>query len=154
MRGKVDLIVGMLWASPITAVCFIFYVLPFWVLGWYRYVGFYETAWVWKLQETAPSFVHKLWSGWAGHALGNLVVMIEEPDISRYTGVILTHELQHVDQCMRLGIFQPIMYGLNNLIIRFGCKNSHPYYDNPFEIDARRGAGQIIDVKARKLSDN
>jgi hypothetical protein len=47
---------------------------------------------------------------------------------------------------MRLGIFQPIMYGLNMLAIKVGCPGSDPYYDNCFEIDARRSAGQVIDV--------
>ena len=147
MKSKLALVLGMIWASPITAVCFLFYILPFWALGWYRYIGFRDVAWLWKVQETAPDWLHRLWKGWAGHCVGNAIVMIEDPDISKRFQVVLTHEQEHVYQCMKLGVFQPIFYYLIRLVIWVSCSHAHPYYDNPFEIDARRAAGQVIDYK-------
>lgn len=149
MKSKLSLALGMIWASPITLVCFVFYVLPCWAMKWYEYIGYHDIVWAWKIREEAPEWMHKLWKGWAGHCVGNIVVVIERPEKSQYAGVIMTHEQQHAVQCMRLGVFQPIMYFLNKLVIRYACKNSHPYFDNPFEIDARRGAGQVIDYKKR-----
>jgi hypothetical protein len=46
---------------------------------------------------------------------------------------------------MTLGIFQPILYGLFSMVIYLFLKKSDYYWSNPFEIEARRVAGQIID---------
>lgn len=153
MAAKFRFFLGLLWAAPITVACFLLYVVPLWSMRWYEYVGFHELAWVWKLREDAPDWLHRRWKGWAGHAFGNIVVVVEKPNISRYTWVILTHELQHVRQYMRLGVLQPIMYFLTYFAIRWACKNSHAYYDNPFELDARRGAGQTVDVQVKARSN-
>ena len=61
--------------------------------------------------------------------------------------IVLRREQEHVHQCMVLGVFQPILYGLNYLTIKIACRHSDPYYSNSFEIDARRAAGQVVDVE-------
>lgn len=149
MKITASLVSGIVWASPITIVCFLFYVLPCWVMGWYEYIGWRDNCWLWKVKMQAPEFMHRMWKGWAGHCVGNIVVMVESPDASKRFQIVLVHEQQHVRQCMRLGIVQPILYYANRLAITWACKNSHSYYDNPFEIDARRGAGQYVDYKQR-----
>ena len=144
--NKAKLFAGMAFASPITVVCFLFYILPCITMKWYKSLGWMDYAWVFVVnEEKSPKFINNYWKKWAGHAMGNLVVMKKyDPVLNQTT---LTHELEHCKQCMRLGVFQPILYALFYLAIKFGCKNSDPYYSNCFEIDARRAAGQVIDVE-------
>ena len=145
----------MIWAAPITIVCFVFYVLPFWLLGWYEYIGWYENCWAWKLRSSAPEVIQRLWKNWAGHCVGNMIVMVERPEACKRFQVVLVHEQQHVIQCMKLGVFQPILYCANRLAIAWACKNLDPYKANIFEIDARVAAGQsIVDGILRKKNQD
>ena len=142
MLSKIKKFLGYLWASPITLLGLL-YASAFWALGWYKWAGRHSDALVWQVsEEDCPEWLRKYWKSWDGHAIGNVVVLKYLPSEIPTT---LTHELKHVDQVMRLGIFQPIVYGLSFLAIKYGCPGSNPYYDNPFEIDARRAAGQVID---------
>lgn len=137
-------VLGYIWASPVTFFG-LMYVLLFWLFGWYRWKRFHDVSMVWEWNETiTPKFLQKMWGTFVGHAIGNVVVVKGTYD--RIEPAIV-HENEHVWQCMRLGIFQPIMYFLNLITIWLGCRNSNHYYSNPFEIDARRGAGQLIDVE-------
>lgn len=139
-------ILGFIWASPVTFTGLI-YVLLFTLFGWYKHIPTKGPALVWLVQtEKAPKWLMNRWSRWGGHAVGNVVVV--KYDLESNNGkTTLTHELEHVYQCMVLGIFQPIFYGLIWLIIKVGCKECHPYFSHPFEIDARRAAGQLVDVE-------
>lgn len=140
---KFKAILGYFWASPITLAGLIYAGL-FNLFRWYKFHGRDGEALVWLVNfDKSPRWLTRAWTGWAGHAIGNVVVMTRDPKEDAST---LVHEKKHVNQCMRLGIFQPIMYGLIMLAIKLGCTDSDPYYDNPFEIDARRHTGQLIDV--------
>lgn len=71
------------------------------------------------------------------------------PEESKYSQIILKHELTHTRQCMILGVFQPIIYALNYIagaILSKTIGHVDGYYDNIFEVNARREAGQIIDI--------
>ena len=140
------------WAFPVTFFGLIYSVL-FWKLGWHKFRGVHGDALVWVVDDSkAPGWLMSLWKGWAGHAIGNVIVMRSE-DYAE--GSTLVHEQKHVDQVMRLGVFQPIVYAINMLAIKVGCVGSDPYYSNPFEIDARRAAGQLVDVEGalKKLKE-
>lgn len=137
-------VLGFLWAAPVT-VAGLAYVALFQALGWYSSLGRHGDAWAWRLNpDSAPAWLNKAWVRWGGHCIGNVVVLKYGPDTDRGR-VTLRHEQEHVRQCMALGIFQPILYGLAYLGL-LACKHAHPYYDNPFEIDARRASGQVVDV--------
>lgn len=142
MWSKLKKCLGYAWASPVTAVGLL-YASACHAIGWYRWVGVKEDALVWQVTNKSPMWLLKLWSAWAGHAIGNVVVMnvnfVTKPKF-------LQHELVHVRQCMRLGVFHPIIYGITYLAIKLGCETSHPYWDQVFEIDARRAVGQPVDV--------
>ena len=142
MWDKFKRALGYFWASPVTVVGLI-YTGTFNLFRWYKWHGLEGDALVWTASEGAPGWLKRAWSGWGGHAIGNVVVLTKTPLAGDST---LTHEQKHVNQCMRLGIFQPIFYGLSLLFIKIGCTDSDPYYDNPFEIDARRHTGELIDV--------
>lgn len=143
MWDKAKKILGYVWASPVTAVG-LTYAGLFHVLGWYNWHGRRDDALVWRVSASAPGALKHLWDGWDGHAVGNVIVLNCDPSMKPKQ---LTHEMAHTRQTMRLGIFHPIIYGINYLAIRAGCGSSHPYWSNPFEIDARRAAGQLVDVE-------
>ena len=136
-------VLGFAWSSPVTAIGLL-YVLPLWALGWYTYLSTTGDALVWMLSDSSPGWFKKLWSPWVGQTIGNVIVIRFKPDTDRGR-VALKHELHHVKQFMKLGVFLPVLYALAYAGL-CTCSHAHPYYDNPFEIDARRAAGQVIDV--------
>lgn len=138
---------GFMWALPLSLLM-LAYVLLFSALGWYNFIGVREKiGLVWFVNESkAPGWLNQFWDGWAGHACGNVIVL--KYDLTnRYGQITLKHELEHVRQCMKFGVFQPLLYALVYLTIKIGCRNSNPYFSNIFEVDARRGAGQLVDVE-------
>lgn len=88
----------------------------------------------WLDRQMAPG-------GWNGFAIG--AVMFVREGASETT---ITHEERHVLQQMVFGVFQPILYGIFVVVIYLFIRNKHPYYDNPFERDARKSAGQQVDI--------
>lgn len=153
MLDKIKKYLGYAWASPMTLLGVI-YTSTFSALKWYKWHGVEGDAMVWTTSfNTSPTLLKRMWMGWGGHAVGNVVVINENAIMNAR---ILVHEQKHVDQMMRLGIFQPIIYGLCYVGIKLGCPGSSPYYDNPFEVDARRHAGQIVDVMgaAKKIVES
>lgn len=143
---KFKKILGYLWAAPVTL--FGLYAFIFGLLGWYKWQGIYGDGLVWTVkQDTAPKWLLSLWKEWAGHGVGNVVVLKRETALQSST---LTHELRHVSQCMRLGVFQPIVYAICMLAIKLGCPGTDSYSYVPFEVDARRHAGQEIDVTSKE----
>jgi hypothetical protein len=73
--------------------------------------------------------------GYCAITLGHVVLMTPEspPDI-------LAHEMVHVRQGERWGpLFLPL-YLLSMGLIR--ARGGHPYWDNPFEVEARGRAGE------------
>lgn len=131
-------------AGPVT-ILGLLYVKIFSLMGWYTYAGKFGDALVWTTnQSKLPDFMQKLWKDWGGHTVGQVVVL-KKPEIDK---TILIHEQEHVRQFMVLGIFQPILYAICSIAIKIGCKKSDWYYSNPFEIEARRAAGQVVDVES------
>ena len=137
-------IIGYTWAFPVTFIG-LTYASFFKVMGWYKWHGIEGDAMVWLVDHSkSPNWLKNLWKGWGGHAIGNVIILSESPQLKP---MILKHEQKHVDQVMKLGIFQPFIYAISSIGIYLGCSGSDHYYSNPFEVDARRHAGQIIDVE-------
>lgn len=82
---------------------------------------------------------HKRWSG---VSIGS-VIIINPFYQSAQTRL---HERRHSDQVFLFGVLQPILYVLSTLVIYLFFWNLHAYLDNPFERDARRHAGQQVDI--------
>jgi hypothetical protein len=144
MLATIKRILGFIWAFPITLVGLV-YVIPFTLFGWYDELGARDDALVWLVnEERSPVWLLNFWKKWGGHCIGNVVVVRRDPETERGL-MTLRHEQEHVRQCMTLGIFQPIAYGVAYLAL-MTCRYAHPYYDNPLEVDARRAAGQVVDV--------
>ncbi len=134
---------GYIWALPLTLLAFIYVGLMV-LTRQYKWQGIYGDAFVFKTRQTKMiSLMKKIWRGWAGHAFGQVVVV--KYDTNFITGFrILCHEREHVNQCIRFGIFQPIFF-VFMMFVLWLTRHGHPYYDNPFEIAARRSAGQEVD---------
>ena len=147
MKDRILLVLGTLWALPITLVC-IWYALACWALGWYRFIGWRQRALVWcHSGKPMAGWMTNLWKGWDGHSMGSLVVVRKDPSESDNAARMLTHELEHTRQANILGVFHPVVYGMVYVSLKLlGDKNVHPYYDNPFEVAARREAKQPIDI--------
>ena len=147
--NTVKFTLGILWALPVTLISFLFYVGPFWLFRWYRLVGWRQLAFVFHLSDSAPQWLKDRWLHWAGATVGNVIVMKPFPEESKYSQIILTHEMTHVRQIMILGVFQPLVYVLNYIagtILKKTVGHVDGYYDGIFEVHARRCAGQIIDI--------
>jgi hypothetical protein len=149
---KFILVLGVLWALPVTIIPFLFYILPLWIFRKYRFDGWDENAFIWIIDAESlgttwfDTMLKTAWAGWAGSTVGNIIVMKGRKTKDDWYKQALIHEKEHVHQIMVLGIFQPILYVLCYLVGRFVLRNTNGYYDNIFEIDARRRTGQLIDV--------
>ena len=142
-------VLGVIWASPVTLLNFLLHVGPLWLLQAYEYVGRRDEALVWALRPAdnlwwGVRWVTRLWEGWGANSVGNIIVFRRHPATWKSNNT-LAHELEHTNQVMRLGVLQPILYVLNYLT-GLAIRGAHPYYDNMFEVAARRRAGQIVDV--------
>lgn len=146
MLSKLLRVLGFVWAAPCTFAGLV-YVAFCAAMKWYDFLGARGDALVWKVNMSkSPLWLQNFWAHWGGHTLGNVIVVRDMPDETPRGAIILNHELIHTKQCMRLGIFQPLIYLGCYLGAKVGCDYADPYYDTIFEIDARRGAGQIVDI--------
>lgn len=137
---------GWTWAAPLTllGLCLVGVVAS---LGWCSSVGRREDALVWLVAPSCPSWLRRWW--WLhedAHALGNVVVTGVDPD-NHLGRVVLRHQQARVGQMMRLGVLYPLAWATVWLIIRWTCVHSMARYTHPFAVDARRAAGQLIDVE-------
>jgi hypothetical protein len=144
--NKLRRVLGWCWASPLT-LCGLLYVVPFDILGWHRPIGTHGDAMVWQLvPERAPGWLTFAWRHGSGHAVGNVVVL--NANLDTHQGrVVLKHEQDRVRQAMVLGAFYPLFYAVMWLGIRLACPRSSTHFSHPFELEARRAAGQTIDVE-------
>ena len=142
--SKFTRIVCLAWAMPLTLFG-LAYAALFAAVGWYSWVGTLGDALVWRVQlDRSPAWLVRVWRGWTGHGVGNVVVLnIDHLTPRGHT--VLHHEQAHVRQAMRFGALFPLLYGLG-YTLAWALPRSYALYDNPFEVDARRSAGQVIDV--------
>ena len=75
--------------------------------------------------------------GWAGFSLGNCAFVSDQSSLKT-----IIHEKRHCLQNYLFGVLFLIFYLLISLFIYVFLKSKHFYFDNQFEIDARRAADQ------------
>jgi hypothetical protein len=125
------------------------YILFAWIPGWIRFYKFQHGVVFFELREEEFGWAHwymKLWQDWAGAAVMGASILrdtIEEKP--RYT-VTMVHEGRHSLQIFILGLLQPIAYVSHSVFIFLFQKDKHAYHDNWFERDARRAAGQLVEI--------
>jgi hypothetical protein len=146
-------LLGFIWALPATIPTWLFYILPAWALGWIRLDGSADflVAQFSVNDETVKNWYTRFWKDWGGFGGPCVVILKDDPkDSSRYARTLL-HERRHAFQILCLGIFQPVIYILISGALWVSAKvgispDTHPYLDNPFERDARKAAGQMVDI--------
>ena len=140
---------GYAWGSINTLIGLI-YVLPLLLLRWYSYSHAMKTpkgaralVFIVDFKKAPKWFGRSLTSFWYGRTFGNIIILRDLID-----GDSAIHQSVHVDQYMKVGPFALPLYGLGWLAARLVGENA--YFMNPFEVAARRYAGQPVDVRPIK----
>lgn len=142
-------------------LCFIIswiYVLWLWHIsgdikfeGWVRWRFFIPIA-RFRLIST-KSWYAKLWAKFYGFG-GLLLIMIHRDeageDDDEFVEETIVHEVRHVFQVLILGTMFWILFGIIFIIIKVFTKKN-PYYNHPFEIDARAATQRWIDRGRPKI---
>ena len=81
--------------------------------------------------------------GWGGFAAGCNILILDTGSDTRWVRS-LKHEHAHVIQNYKYGIAFFVLYILIAVGIYLFEKELHPYYDHPYEMEARVEAGQPI----------
>lgn len=133
-------ILGMLWCLPVGLLCWVFYILPAWALGWLRFAGLAEFG-VARFYVTDRGDWHRRrWAPWGGLALPYAIMlntMLFEVEL---------HELRHTKQWLLLGPLFPFVY-LGGLIAAGG------YAGNFLETDANRSMERELERRRRYASE-
>jgi len=147
-------LLGFLWALPATIICWLFYILPLMAFRELKYEGKLDTfVWEFKNPINPTSWYDKLWARWAGWS-GPCVLILHEDVYKDVNKLKITriHELRHCKDQFKWGIFFYPAYflasawlAISNLWKKKEDKK-HIYYSNPFEVAARKEAGQLVDI--------
>ena len=89
--------------------------------------------------------------GWVGFSCGSCI-FIKDVNNIRW-GRTIKHEVKHCHQQYMWGVFFPLIYIIDSFIIWFFIKEQHSYYDNCFEIQARKHADQDINIPRNQWSN-
>jgi len=127
--------IGCVWVSPAAVVVWLFYLLPFWALGYLRFVRRFQGEPVVLFEARFRDawysrFWNRLWEGWGGHCVP-LAVVSKHIDNDHH----LAHELGHHRQHLALGPFFVVVYLV--LLAFYG------YGAHPLEIDAEAYANRV-----------
>lgn len=136
------------WLLPATIFVWTFYIFPAWALKWIRFDGSPEllvAAFVVRKHKAHPWY-SKYWEDWSGWSGPCVVITKEDPDDNLRYKRTLKHELRHCQQQFLFGVFHYPLYALASIAIWVAYPDLHPYYDNPFEVDARKAAGQVVHI--------
>lgn len=124
---------------PMTLVIWLFYVLPLWMLEQIKYEGALDFLIVKFVLVEHNNWYTRAWSKWAGWSGPCIVVYANHKgvDVAR----ILKHEYRHCQQQFVFGWTHYILYALV-FVFLWAFTNKDPYFDHPFEVDARKHEGQ------------
>ena len=102
------------------------------IFEWY----IYNDGWLYRWMDK---------KGWGGFSIGNNVFLSPIKDLKVENRLFL-HEQEHCFQQYKFGIFFLLFYLLESLRIFFFDREKHSYLDNRFEREARKAAGQRVDI--------
>jgi len=145
-------ILGTLWALPFTIICWVFYILPFWLIfGDFKKMKSFSNKpliLILRVNTDIPSYIPwhiKRWKDFGGMAVPNVIIYRDDttPDDDWYIPYTIKHEYNHNIWMFILGPIFPFAYGLSSLIQ--WAQGKDKYRDNWFERTARRYAGQKVD---------
>lgn len=163
-------LLGFIWLLPATSLVWLFYILPLWAFKEIKYEGRADTfVWVFENPINPKSLYDKAWSKWAGWS-GPCVYIykrytnkdyprVHKKTLQEYNRITRVHELRHCDQQFLFGAFHyPLYFAASGWILLSNLwkperERKHAHLDNPFEKDARRHAGQRVDIPREEWSD-
>ena len=145
-------ILGLLWSAPYTIPTFLITLILV-ALGQLEYRAMTDYLMtVWGPKEGSWMARHFQRGRWRGFGFGGSVFTTLHPDHPRW-GEIIAHEETHSFQQYVLGPLFWIAYVLIQGFIWIFMRNKHSYYDHPFEIQARRRAGQPLVIPREQWRD-
>lgn len=159
---KILRILQFIWLLPATILTWTFYVFPLVVLKEIKFKKMTEFL-VFEFEnpitETSPSWYDQQWERWAGWS-GPCVYIYKAhkgPGGHLLNDITRVHEIRHCKQQFKWGIFfYPAYLGSSLWILisnLWRTEKRHGYYDNWFERDARRAAGQLVDIPRDRWRD-
>jgi hypothetical protein len=140
---------GFIWLLPVTLLVWLLYVGPLWALGYTELEA--VDRWVARFRLCAPDSYYervlwRRWRGWSGPCcLLYRPYEVRTPENVAREQQVLRHERRHCDQQFVFGVLAYPLYALASVWVYLFQPDRHPYYDNPFERDARRAAGEQVD---------
>lgn len=156
----VKCIPGFIWALPMSLLTWIFFCIPHLCRETFCSVWIDEHLCItWEIDKRSE-FYEEAMEGWFGFVLGcnRIVVDIDFPT-KEVSGVNIgslyrdhphymkmQHELRHVLQNYMWGFLFYPAYILDSFYLWLFKRNKHAYLDNYFERDARKFAGQKVDI--------
>lgn len=155
-------VLQFIWLLPATLLVWLFYILPLWLIfKEIQYIGMTEFL-VFEFENpinTRRSWYDQEWEKWAGCS-GPCVYILKRhygPGGHEFDDITRKHEVRHCIQQFWLGVFFYPAYGLAmawTLISNiWSSTEKHPYHDNPFERDARKAAGQKVNISREDWMD-
>lgn len=133
-------VVGI-WSFPTMALSFLFVILPLLIARQLESRGWRDGAW--DLVTRPGSWMRRKYAGkWGGFSQGWCVVYLDDDDYKNQQ--TRDHERVHLAQQLILGVFQWVFYIQFSVVVWLACRTLHAYKANPFELDARRRAGESI----------
>ena len=151
-------VIKFIWLLPATIIVWLFYVLPLWLITKdFVYVGRLPHSFIWTFHVVSKkSWYGRAWHRWLGWS-GPCVYVFKWSGNKQIDWATRLHEVEHCKQQFRWGVFHYPAYFLCTLWIlltnRFRKVPLHAYLDNPFEKDARRAAGQWVEIPRDKWPD-
>lgn len=143
---------GFFWALPMSLLGWIFGLLLL-VLRQTEFPKVQENwTFIWDLTNWGWFFKKAMDArGWVGFSIGNNI-FVKDVDGVRWKRT-LDHETAHCYQWFSLGLLFPLVYILESVRVYFLEKKLHSYYDNCFEIEARKCAGQPVEIPRTQWKD-
>jgi len=144
---------GFIWALPATLLFWIFFCVPQWIKGTFESVEWRkDLSIVWDVAN-GSDFFKKAMADWYGFVGGANIVVVDAPgkvekSPETFAAYIkyLKHETRHVYQNYVLGILFYPVYLLIVAFIYLFLKDKHTHHDHPLERDARKYAGERVDI--------
>lgn len=140
---------GFLWLLPISLLGFVLGLLLLALRQIEQVKWRSDFTVVWDLADYGWFFREAFYDrGWVGFSFGCHIFVkdMQEARLDR----TLQHEARHCYQQYVLGIFFYPVYVLNSVWIWLFQRGKHSYYDNFFEVAARRAAGQPVKISKER----
>jgi hypothetical protein len=146
---------GHIWMLPNAFFTVLWLWLPC-ILGWIKFKVIGKNCFIF-VAVGDKFFAKWLMRSWAGFAPGGPFIILRGDYVYQWRTNdrwrTILHEQRHVQQQMVTGIFHFPIYFLMSCFIWLFLKSKHAYYDNWFEIDARREAGQRVYISRDQWRD-